>query len=188
MCNTKKRFYYLGGETFLKFNVYNTRDLISLCDEFKSNRSFNSWAEVFKDSLYKYRNLIAYKKRSKEDVSKRLVRRIVHLFWDSVCNDLIYDNTEVILKDSKNEKDRFSLIFGYIQNTPKKLIQKKTNLVFPYGGMHYILRTSYPSNWENSDVPRMTCFFKTYRKKIWQELRCGRRYYNSTKEKIFAKL
>lgn len=180
--------YKLRGENNITFDIYKTKDLLLLSDEFKVNRSFQSWAEVFQKSLTRHRKDIAYKKRSKEKIARVFPPIIISMFWESVCNDLIYNEAEVILKDSIKPENRFALKMGYLHNAPKVFFMKRTKLVFPFGGMHYTLRMNYPKNWNDSALPRRAGFFPKYRTKVRKEIRSGRRYFNSTKEKIFAKL
>lgn len=188
--NTKpSELLYLVNETnVIRYKRYRSRHLIALSDEFKSNRSFNSWAEVFHKSLVKHRAKIAYKKRSKEQLSLRFVAKIIRTFWQVVARDLIMNDVEVVLKDSKEEKNRFTIKMGYIKKPKDKFYQKMTWLIFPFGGVCYTLRYNYPQNWRNPTVERRVAFLRTYRGKVIKELLKGRRYYNSTKEKIFAKL
>lgn len=188
--NTKPSdlIYLIGGQDLIKYKRYRSRHLIALSDEFKTNRSFNSWAEVFSKSLLKHRVQTAYKKRSKEELSLRFVLKIIRIFWQVVANDIINNDVEVVLKDSIEPENRFTIKMGYLKKPNDKLYRKMSWLVFPFGGVCYTLRYNYPKNWPNPGLQRRVSFLRTYRVKVIKELLKGRRYYNSTKEKIFTRL
>ena len=184
----KELFYKLGKKKILKFERYNNRDLIELSGEFKLNRSFDSWAKVFQKSLDRHKKDIAYKKRSKEEIARRFPRKIVKLFWDMIVDDLITQEAEVILKDSEEPKNRFILKMGYLIRVKDYLFMKRTIFTIPFAGVHYTLRFHYPQDWRNPRIVRRACFSRRQMGRVLKELKKGRRYYNSTKEKIFSRL
>ena len=181
-------FYRYGYGNLVTFEVYNSDDLLSFSEEFASNRSFESWADVFQKSLIRNRDVVSYKKRNKERLVRRFPKKIIRLFWEMVCNDLIKNEAEVVLKDSKYERRRLVLKMGYYENPSPKLLRRRRKYKFAYGGMLYTLRLQYPVVWPHPKILRFPTFYPKLRTLVRKELRNGRRYFNSTREKIFSRL
>lgn len=184
-----KKVYKIGNKKIITFDLYNEKDLTEISEEFRKNRSFNSWRDVFHESLKSQRqNWWGKNKRTYNELANRFPYKIVQTFFELLIIDLIEKETEFVFNPKAKSENQLLLKMGYIVKVPKKSFMKKTALVFPYAGTHYMLKFNYPKNWKNSQIPRRACFYRTYRKRVWDQLNRGRRYYNSMKEKIFSNL
>ena len=183
-----KKVYSLSNKKFITFDVYNEKDLTEISSQFKKNRSFNSWKDVFYESLKKQREGWKDNKRGYNELAERFPYKIVQHFFDMLLEDLIEKEVEFVFNPRANPENQLVLKMGYIVNVPRKKFMKKTSLIFPYSGMHYMLRLTYPKTWSHSHIHRRAAMYRTYRCKVWNELNKGRRYFNSMKEKIFSQL
>ena len=185
---SKRVTYKFANKKFITFDIYKTKDLLEINSEFAKNRSFNSWRDVFYPSMYKQIDKLRYKKRSYDKMANAYPERIISQFLDLVLTDIVEKEVEFVLNPKARKENQFVWKMGYAEKIAPSRFMKKTNFIFPYGGAHYLLRTTYPKNWRYPFIPRMACLYKPYRKKVWEQLNKGRRYYNSMKEKIFSNL
>ena len=166
-------------------HIYDYFDLMELSDRFKKNRKFDTWKEVFYESLKKKKTR---SKESYETGAKRTALKIVRTFIDLVFQDIIEENVEFSFNRPRIEKNKISLRMGYIINPGGRSYTKKDVTFFQFAGVFYTFRLHYPMKKGYIPVKRLARIGVDYRKNIYQMLKKGKRYYNSTEEKILSQL
>ena len=166
---------------------YQTKDLIELSDEFYFNRDFDSWKEVFYNSLQGNMHHYGKKHYTYEQIAKRFPKKIIEVFLDLLCKDLIENETEFIFNPRAKEFNRYGLKMGYIKKANPKKYHKNTRFKYSFAGVQYILRVIQPIHLMRNDEMKLARFGKKYREMVIKELKKGRRYFNSYKEKILHK-
>lgn len=162
-------------------------DLISLGAEFENNRSFDSWTDIFKKSLEGVRSNQVNKPRTYEELAKRYPKKIIKIFLELLCEDLIYNDVSYVLTHRLKKKNQLVLrIAAYPPDDYGGPILKNRKSYYSYGGMKYALRLD--RNKAVFKKPYLVGFYLLNREKVRAHLRAGKRYYNSYKEKIFMQL
>ena len=169
-------------------------DLLSLGPEFRNNRSFNCWTDIFRESLEGVRSNAVNKPRTYEQLAKRYPKKIIKIFLELLCEDLIYNDVSYVLNHRHKKERRLTIrMAAYypdgngpvtMRDGPETAVNRKS--YYNHGGMKYGLRIDRDKDFFKNRYS-VGFYFKN-RRKVRELLMAGKRYYNSYKEKIYSQL
>ena len=164
---------------------YNNSDLIQDSFEFSDNRKFNTWRDYFYKKLYKIRKHHEHWKLSYDKLARKIPPKVVEIFLAMLTDDLLHDH-EFIVNPRASLRNQFRFKVSHIikpkQRTYRWRLFVKKNSKF------YYLQIHRPRTWNKRYIRKHISFTPHYRGKLNAELKKGRLYYNSHKEKLFAQL
>lgn len=165
----------------------NITDLIALDETFEKNRSFNTWAEVFQKSLKGVRSNKVNQPRTYEELARRYPRKIVKIFLELLCDDLIHNNVSYVFNHRKDpEKQLILRMAAYAPDDYPTTAFKVRKSYYCHGGMKYGLKID--RTYKYYKINYRVGFYITRRQVVREQLSNGKRYYNSYKEKIYSQI
>lgn len=165
---------------------YSTKDLLSDGDEFDMHRSFDSWAEYFQARLYKVKKYWKHWKLSYEKMAKKIPITVIEHFLPMLMEDLIKNEVEFVVNPRCKTPNQFVFKAGYIDRRRKR--RYRWRYIIAAHGKHYLMRMHFPKDWKCKQIKRYCYMDPHYRSVMNKEIKKGKQYYNSTKEKLLSQL
>ncbi len=186
---------YPFGPVFYKLTDYKKTDLVDLLPEFKKNRKFETYSELFKklDKKFVYTEALRakYKYKSRARYYKSTANQICDIFFDKVVDDLIKNDVEFVFNPRAKEVSQKSITIGYIKNVKDYNGYKKQKYAYVYAGTVYVLKLKWSSkttgkyksvNYKQGRLNRER------KHQMIEQIHNGKRYYNSYKDRLFTRL
>jgi hypothetical protein len=180
---------YPHGPVFHKLTSYAPCDLVALTDEFKKNRKFDTYLELFDKSEKKTTWTQVYKsgQESREVFFKRKATKIAKVFFDLLTDDLIFNDVEYNFTPKAKIEKRHVLSIGYMRTVEDVNRYKKTNYAYVYGGLVYYLK--YISPYRKKRKHRRYAIFCTKRmNQMRAQINNGMRYHTFYKDRLFSQI